>query len=75
MLLLTRRSNESIVIGNNEVNITILGIQGNQVRLGIAAIKSIPIHRKEIFLKLEREGQGFSTIWSNSIANSIYPHQ
>lgn len=56
MLLLTRRTNESIIIGNNEITITILGIYGNHIRIGIDAPKSISVHRKEIFLKVNGEG-------------------
>lgn len=55
MLILTRRMNETLMI-EDEVNITILGIKGNQVRLGINAPKSIAVHRKEIYLKIKEEG-------------------
>ena len=56
MLLLTRRTSESIVIGDSEVNITVLGIMGGRVRLGIDAPKSISVHRKEIYLKVKGRG-------------------
>lgn len=58
MLILTRRINETMMVGD-DVNITILGVKGNQVRLGINAPSSIPVHREEIYLKIkEEEKQG-----------------
>lgn len=54
MLILTRRRNESILIGNDqEVKITILGIRGNQVQLGIEAPREIDVHREEVFLRIQ----------------------
>lgn len=57
MLILTRRLDEKITIGEGDkvVFVTILGVKGNQVRLGIDAPKSIPIHREEIYQKIEDE--------------------
>ncbi|MGN0507552.1 MAG: carbon storage regulator CsrA [Lachnospiraceae bacterium] len=52
MLALSRKSNESIVIGH-DVEITILEIKGDQVKLGINAPKSVPIYRKEIYLQIQ----------------------
>lgn len=54
MLYLTRRIGESIHIGD-EINVTILGINGNQVRLGFNALKHIAIHREEIYLQIKRK--------------------
>ena len=48
MLVLSRRKNESIMVGN-EVQIMIVGIHGDKIRLGIAAPKSIPVHHKEVY--------------------------
>lgn len=56
MLILTRRLYESIMIGD-EVTLTILGVKGNQVRIGIKAPRTIPVHRQEIYEKIEREMQ------------------
>lgn len=58
MLILTRRIGEALIIGD-EVNITVLGVKGNQVRMGINAPLSIPVHREEIYLKVKAdEAQG-----------------
>ena len=56
MLALARKVNESIVINNN-IEVTLLEIKGDQVKLGISAPKSIPIYRKEIFLQIEEIGR------------------
>ena len=52
MLALTRKNGESIVIGN-DVEITILDVKGDQVKLGISAPKSVPVYRKEIYLQIQ----------------------
>ena len=52
MLALSRKEGESIVIGNN-IELTILEVKGDQVKLGIAAPKSIPIYRKEIYTQIQ----------------------
>lgn len=52
MLALARKINESIVINNN-IEVTLLEIKGDQVKLGISAPKSIPIYRKEIYLQIQ----------------------
>ena len=54
MLILTRRINETLIIGD-DVKITVLNIQGNQVRIGIDAPKSVSVHREEIYNKIQEE--------------------
>ena len=54
MLILTRRTMESVMIGH-EVTVTILGVKGNHVRIGIKAPKNIPVHREEIYEAIQRE--------------------
>lgn len=54
MLVLTRRLNEAIQIGE-EIEITVLAIQGDQVKLGINAPKHVEIHRKEVYLAIQKE--------------------
>lgn len=56
MLVLTRHTNESIKIGNDaEITVVVLGIKGNQVKLGIEARKDIPVHRTEIYERIKEE--------------------
>ena len=55
MLILTRRIGETIVIGDN-INLTVLGIKGNQTRIGISAPKDVSVHREEIYQKIQMEG-------------------
>lgn len=57
MLILTRRVEEVLMIGNN-VTVTVLGVKGNQVRLGINAPREIEVHREEIYERVQRERQG-----------------
>jgi carbon storage regulator len=57
MLILTRRIGETLKIGDN-VTIAVLGVKGNQVRVGVDAPKSVPVHREEIYERIKREQQG-----------------
>lgn len=54
MLILTRRVGETVNIGD-DVTLTILGVKGNQVRVGINAPKTIAVHREEIYMRIKRE--------------------
>jgi carbon storage regulator len=57
MLILTRRVGETLMIGDS-VTVTILGVKGNQVRVGITAPKDVAVHREEIFQRIGREAAG-----------------
>ena len=54
MLILTRRAGETVMIGS-DVTITVLGVKGNQVRIGINAPKDVAVHREEIFERIQSE--------------------
>jgi carbon storage regulator len=54
MLILTRRVGETLVIGD-DVQVTVLGVKGNQVRLGINAPKDVSVHREEIYERIQQE--------------------
>ncbi|SDB68917.1 MULTISPECIES: carbon storage regulator CsrA [unclassified Butyrivibrio] len=56
MLALSRKKNESIIVNNN-IEITILDIRGDQVKVGIAAPKEVPIYRKEVYLQIQEENK------------------
>lgn len=54
MLILTRKVGEALMVGD-DVNITILGVKGNQVRIGVSAPKEIAVHREEIYQRIQKE--------------------
>lgn len=57
MLILTRRTGETFMVGD-DVTVTVLGVKGNQVRLGINAPANVPVHREEIYERIKRELAG-----------------
>mgnify|MGYP002641719736 CR=1 FL=1 len=57
MLILTRRVGETLMIGD-EVTVTVLGVKGNQVRIGVNAPRDVTVHREEIYERIKREQQG-----------------
>jgi carbon storage regulator len=56
MLILTRRVGETVMIGD-DVTVTVLGVKGNQVRVGVNAPRDVAVHREEIFERIKREEQ------------------
>lgn len=64
MLILSRKKDESIIIGN-DIEITIIGIEDDKVKVGINAPKNIDIHRKEIYLQIQEENQKASQVKNN----------
>ena len=57
MLILTRRVGETLMIGE-DVTVTVLGVKGNQVRIGVNAPREVAVHREEIFDRIKREESG-----------------
>jgi len=78
MLVLSRQKDESIMIGD-EVEITIVDVRGDKVRLGITAPKSIPVHRREIYDAIQREkaqkDEGQVQAGSNNESSEEAPHK
>jgi carbon storage regulator len=70
MLALTRKKGESIMVGDH-AEVIVLGIQGEQVRLGIIAPKSIPIHRKEIYEQIQLENKEAAGYVSKTALKSL----
>lgn len=74
MLILSRRPGERVHIGN-EVMLTVLGVKGNQVRIGITAPKDVPVHREEIYERIKRDLQdvnGNTAEEATAMKSSLY---
>ncbi len=67
MLILTRRVGETLMIGD-EVTVTVLGVKGNQVRIGVNAPRDVSVHREEIYQRIQRERNGQSVETSSDFS-------
>jgi carbon storage regulator len=71
MLVLTRKENESIMIGN-EIEVKVLDLKDNQVKLGIVAPRSVTVHRREVYLAIQAENaQAAAAVPLDNISNLI----
>jgi len=66
MLILTRRVGETVMIGD-DVTVTVLGVKGNQVRIGVNAPKDVAVHREEIYERIRQESEGDTSADSESV--------
>jgi carbon storage regulator len=66
VLVLTRKSNQSIMIGDN-VEVSVLAVMGEKVRIGIEAPRSVPVFRKEVYIEMQREQGGDGTDVSDEL--------
>jgi len=69
MLILTRRVGETLMVGD-EVTVTVLGVKGNQVRIGVNAPKEVAVHREEIYQRIKQEQEGSHQSEAEGVAAS-----
>jgi carbon storage regulator len=72
MLILTRRTGEKLVIGDNVV-VTVLGVKGNQIRIGIDAPREVQVHREEIYQRILKERADANATELSLTANNVVP--
>ena len=61
MLALTRKRGESLVL-NNDIEVTVLEIRGDQVKLGVKAPRQVPVYRKEVYLQIQKENEAAASV-------------
>lgn len=71
MLALTRKKGEALVL-NNDIEITVLEIKGDQVKLGIQAPKEVPVYRKEIYLQIQKENEESMTLEGMDVLKNLF---
>lgn len=71
MLALTRKKGESLVVNNN-IEITVLEIRGDQIKIGISAPKNVPVYRKEVYLQIQKENEAsLKADWLEALKNLL----
>jgi len=71
MLALSRKKNEALVI-NNDIEITILDIRGDQVKIGIAAPKEVPIYRKEVYIQIQEANKEATNVENLDVLKDLF---
>ena len=71
MLALTRKKGEALVLNNN-IEVTILEIRGDQVKIGVSAPKEVPIYRKEVYPQIQKENEESSSAESMEILKNMF---
>ena len=61
MLALTRKKGESLVL-NNDIEVTVLEIRGDQVKLGVKAPREVPVYRKEVYIQIQKENEAAASV-------------
>jgi carbon storage regulator len=72
MLVLSRRANQSIMIGN-EIVVTVLEVRGDHVRLGIQAPRTVSVHREEVFAEIQRENRSAASVVGDVVGSLPRP--
>ncbi|MDU0355654.1 carbon storage regulator CsrA [Paraglaciecola aquimarina] len=70
MLILTRRVGETLMVGD-DVTVTVLGVKGNQVRIGVNAPKEVSVHREEIYMRIQAEKNGQTTATDQIVGSDV----
>lgn len=71
MLALTRKKGESLMI-NNDIEITVLEIRGDQIKLGVSAPKEVPIYRKEVYTQIQQENKESAGVENAQALNELF---